>query len=491
MTASGPASRSPHPPGLRCRICDRVAERAPHRRHAAATPLRLPLGLALASGVPAFVLMSAGPVAVVAGPPSVLVWALSAGIGMLMTVPFAQLAARFPDQSGGVAVLAASALRSRSRFLALLGQWGYWFGWSPAMAVGAALLGGYGRDGLWPHGSPWTAWVLASAVLAASALVNHLGARPCAWLQLLMVIGVIAPVALLVLAPLLGGHFDAARLTPFTVPGGWLSRQGLAALGGAFFLAGWSAYGAEVTLTYGPEYRGGTRDAIRSLLVMGVVVMLVYALVPLALIGALGLEGVTGDPAEVLVRFADSATPWSGAPVFALLAVTLVLGINMIAVSSSRALCQMARNGDAWAFLGRRNRHGAPRNALVFDVAVNSGLVALGLAVNHGDVGAIPVTLLTAASVGYLVSLILALVAAGVVWRSSPPADHAFRAPRGFIRLGITLAAFNGLLLLGAGPTWGWENLGLGAAVLVGVPLLASRRARPAGAGGTGGAWGG
>ena len=35
----------------------------------------------------------------------------------------------------------------------------------------------------------------------------------------------------------------------------------LIAVAGALFVAGWSAYGAELALSYGTEYRNGARDA--------------------------------------------------------------------------------------------------------------------------------------------------------------------------------------------------------------------------------------
>src|SRR5207302_135842 len=89
--------------------------------------------------------------------------------------------------------------------------------------------------------------------------------------------------------------------------------------------------------------------------------------------------------------------------------------------------------------------------------------------------------LLTAASVGYVTSLALALVAVWKMRRERPAAPREFRAPRGFVQLGVGLAAFNALLLLGAGPAWGWQNGGLGV-VALGVlrGLLAARTIRHA-----------
>src|SRR5687768_9381988 len=85
-----------------------------------AVTLRWPLGLAVASGVPVLIVLSLGPVAALAGPPSVVVWAVAALIGMAMAVPFAELVCLFPDQTGGIAVMSAHVLRSHSRLLAVV-----------------------------------------------------------------------------------------------------------------------------------------------------------------------------------------------------------------------------------------------------------------------------------------------------------------------------------------------------------------------------------
>ena len=427
-----------------------------------------PLGVAVASGAPAMVLVAAVPIAQLAGPPSVLVWGIAAVLGFVMAVVFAELASAFPDQGGGVAVLAAQMFGRKRRFLARLGQWSYWLGWSPAMALSAGLIGEYIHAAVAPGTTPWLAWLAAGLLLALSAAVNTLGIKVCGRVQLVLAAAVIAAVALLTVLPLVNGVSDPAALTPFAPPDGWASGEGVSAILGAFFLAAWSAYAAEIALTYAPEHAEGVRTAVRSLLATGAAMVVVCVILPLALFTTIG-SGTAAQASSTIAVFQGGASPFGAAVVAAVTIAVLVLGVNTVAVGDSRLLCQMARNGDAWAPLGRLNARGVPRNALVFDVAANAAFLALAVLVTGGSVSAVPLTLLVAANVGYLTSLNLALVAAWLLRRERAASSVCFRAPRCCMTAGLAIAAFNLLLVLGAGAAWGWGNAALGVALLAAV----------------------
>jgi amino acid transporter len=449
--------------------------------------IRLPFGLSIASGVPVLVLVSAGPVAALAGPASIVVWSGSALIGMLMAFAFAELCGSMPAVSGGIAALTAEVLRGRSRPLAVLAQWSYWFGWSPTLAISSALVAGYAQIALLPQSPAWVGWLLAAVVLCISAAVNIHGIRLAGLVQLVLGVCALVPVAVLATLPWATGLVHWQSFQPFAPPGGWLSAPGLAALAGGLFIAGWSAYGSELALTYSGEYNGGARDAIRCLLTTGAVSVLAYTAVPIVLIGVLGTSGAQADPSVALIPFARRVTGNASALVFAVLLVSLMLGVNMVMIGSSRLLRRMGENGYAWEGLARLNRHGAPRNATLFDVGANAVLLAAVLVLSRGQLTSAPIYLLAAANVGYFVSIVLAQLAAWLRRREAPAdARIRFRAPAGLIGLGLGLAALNAVLLLGAGFAWGWVNIGLGVACLAGSVLVLGRglrSRRPAGAG--------
>lgn len=428
------------------------------------------LGLTIAAGVPVLVLVSMGPVAGLTGAASVLVWSISALIGFFMAVVFVDLAGSFPHVNGGIGVLAAQVLGRRRRSLRLVCQWSYWFGWSPALAINGVLVGTYIQQLIVPEASSWTVVSIATIVLAGNVMINHFGLRSGAWVQLVLVSSVSIAAVVLVGGALLRGRFDAANLIPLAPPSGW-SSHGWVAVAGGLFIAGWSAYGAELALTYGIRYRTGVIGAVRALVVIAIAGVAAYSLIPLLLVGVIGIDRISGDPAAALTPLVQTSAGDLAGLVLALLIVALVLGLNMVTIGSSWTLYQMAHNGDAWPFLARLNRHGVPGNALRFDMAVNIGLLVVVALVANGQTAEVPIALLAAANVGYFVSVILALIAAWQNRRESRVGSMV-RIRSGLMTVGLVLAGFNVLLLASAGLVWGWANIGIGVAALVAVVLV-------------------
>lgn len=440
------------------------------------------LGLAIASGVPVLVLLSMGPVAGLAGPPAVLVWAVSAAMGFCMALAFVELAASRPYLTGGIGVLAASVLTPRSRLLGLTSQWSYWFGWSPALAINGALVGTYLHDIFLPGAPSWTVVALATLVLVALVGVNHFGLHIGGRLQLVLIGPVMGGVALLVAGAALAGRFEWGHLVPFAPPGGWLSGHGVIALCGALFIAGWSAYGAELALSYNGEYREGTREALRTLVIIGLVSIVTYTTVPLILIGVVGTARIQADPAVALMPLARTAIGSGADVVVVILVVALMLGLNMVTIGSSRALQRMAINGAAPGSLGRLNRHGVPGNALRFDLVVNVALLLAVTFLNRGHTAAVPIALLAAANVGYFLSISLALVAAWLNHRRVRKGHRQLMIRSSVINFTLGLAALNLVLIVFAGFAWGWANLSLGVLGLTAVIAISASSKRRASA---------
>ena len=438
------------------------------------------LGVAVASGMPILILLSLGPVAALAGPPSLIVWAAAALIGLGMALPFAELVGLFPGQAGGIAVVTACALRPQRRSLGVIVQWSYWFGWTLGLAINGVLVADYLRQRLLPGASSWATWLIAVAVLGVSVVVNHRGIKPGAWLQTALLACTAVVLLFLLVLPVLAGDLKLAHLAPFRPPGGWASADALVALAGAFFIAGWSAYGAEIALTYSSEYRRGTRDAVRALFTVAAVMVAVYTMVPLLALAAVEPAAVAAGPVPLFESLPGASSRAGSVLVPVALVGAFFLTLNTIAIGSSRTLWQMARNGEAWPMLGRLNRHGAPGNALLFDLVFNASVLAASFLINENR-AEVPIALLASANVGYFVCLILALVATWWMRRTAPGRPRLFRAPRGAVGLGLVLAAFNTVLLAGAGAAWGWHNIALGVAVLIANVVLLTPRCSDAG----------
>jgi amino acid transporter len=435
------------------------------------------LGSAVTAGVPVLVLVSLGPVAGLAGTASVLVWAVSAVLGFFMALVFAELAVAFPDHTGGIGVLAARVWAPRSRLLSMASQWGYWFGWSPALAINGVLLGAYLRESFAASAPEWVTILFAAGVLVLSVTINHYGMLRGARVQAALALIVTAGVLALLAVAAFGGRFRWSNLTPIQPPTGWASTAGVVAVAGALFVAGWSAYGAELALSYGTEYRNGPRDAADSAVVIAFVGILAYTAVPLAVVGVLGHGATRGDPVAALSAVVNDAGNGAAPMVVALLMTALLLCLNTVMIGSSRTLYQMSRDGSAWRFLGKLNRHGVPGNALRFDLAVNVGLLLAVLLVSGGRTAGVPIALLAAANVGYFTAICLALIAAWLYVRARPRTHRGpLRLRPALLRVGLGLALLNAGLLAAAGFAWGWVDVTVGVAILTGVVLLATRR---------------
>ena len=92
----------------------------------------------IASGVPALLVFSVGYIAVLDGPVSVAIWFASVLIGLAMAFVYAEMAGMFPEKSGGPPVFGAQAWKRYVRPIAPLNIWGYWFAWSPVLAIGGS-----------------------------------------------------------------------------------------------------------------------------------------------------------------------------------------------------------------------------------------------------------------------------------------------------------------------------------------------------------------
>jgi amino acid transporter len=436
------------------------------------------IGIAIVAGVPALVLVSVGPIAAVAGNAAVLVWALSAALGLAMAFTFAKLAHYFPDVPGGIGVLAGHALRRRPA-LASLSRWSYWLGWSPGVAVYSAVAGNYGASLLGKEHSTSTALMLSLLTILLCAAINYRGLANGAIVQTALGLAMLGLLLFFSGAPLTSRQFSLARLLPMHPQQGWTSWTGIAAFAGALFLAGWTTYGAELAISLASEYRRGTRDVVACLAAVAAVTFVVYTFVPALITGAIGLDRVRDDPAQALLALVPRSLVIGKFLVFAAIFVSLFLCINMVAVTSSRVLYQIARDEEWFRFLGRRNRHGVPGTALLFDMTANAGLLILVYAVTGGRSADVPLVLLCAANVGYFVTIILALAGAS-------DAAHRLegkRCPLCCSRPAICVTAgINGLLLGAAGFAWGWRNVAIGWVILLAIvtfAAIARRQATP------------
>jgi amino acid transporter len=232
------------------------------------------------------------------------------------------------------------------------------------------------------------------------------------------------------------------------------------------FVAAWSAYAFETTICYTAEYRNPGKDAPRAIIAAGLLNLVFYGLGPIVLLGAVGSERIAEDPSVAFAPLADDTFGAGADMVIALLIIAFILIINTAILGSARTLYQASADGYTVRGLQKLSKRKVPVRAMGFDVVFNLFLMLLGN----------PVAILAASTVGYMVTTVLDLIGGRMLRRNTEGIQAPYRAPNAIMALAIPFAAVNFVLLFLGGPSWGWDAVGLGwAIVLVSIPVYLYR----------------
>ncbi|MGH3157174.1 MAG: APC family permease [Streptosporangiaceae bacterium] len=408
-----------------------------------------------------------GPMAGEVGNIQPLIWAFAAATGLVQCLFIAELATHFPHRSGGTATYAYEAFGGRNRWLPAVSGWGYWFAWTPGIAVNLILAASYLHATIAPHISTVVlSLTLGAALYALNARGLRINVRVTATLITLTAL----PLAALLMAPLVepslfhGGyvwplHFPASHGAPAGLIIKWL------------FVAAWSAYGAEMGSTIFAECRASERTAVRGMAVAGTACLVGFTLVPLVMTGIVGAGRLGASPATVFLVPARAVLGGAGATIIGLmLAGALVAGAQAYIISSSRTLYQMSRDGYMPRMFQRVNRYGVPFNTVFCDAAVIALLV--------GIFGTNVVNVVAAANTGYLLVFVILPVGFVIVRRRRSQAGDALVMPRWMTPVALAFAAFNAVLLVAGAALWGPRIWLTGALVMSMVIPLTMLRAR-------------
>lgn len=310
------------------------------------------------------------PAAAAAGSGLLLGLAIAAVVAFCNATSSAQLAAVYP-QSGG------SYVYGRVR----LGEWwGYLAGWSfvigkvASCAAMALVFASY----VAPAG--WERAVAVAAVLALAA-VNYFGVTRTARLTRVIVVVVLVCLGVaLVAASTSGlpspGSFDAPNLLGH----GWL---GVLQSAGLLFFA-FAGYARIATM--GEEVRDPARTIPRAIVVALALAVLLYGLVAVVLLGALGPVALASSATPVLDAAELGTWGWVG-PVVRIGAAVAALGALLGLIAGvGRTSLAMARNDDLPRWLAAVHpKYRTPHHA---EIAVAAVVVLLVLVVDlRGAIG--------------------------------------------------------------------------------------------------------
>ena len=301
-----------------------------------------------------------------AGPASVLAWALLLVLCVPVASTFAALGARYPD-GGGIATFVYQAFGRRAS--AVVGYW-FYFAW-PVGGPATAYVGGlYIADAL--GGGQRSAVVATGLLLAVAFATNAFGLRVSARIQLILV-GLLA-VLLLVACVAALRSADSDNLSPF-------APHGYPAIGRAASLLFFSFAGWEAVTHLSGEFRNPQRDLRRVTALTLVAIGILYVGLALTCVLVLGprLPDTAVPLSELLkLSFGDAASA-----VTATLAAVLTFGaLNSYLAGTSRLGAALARDGALPAWLAKGGAAGeTPRRSLaLIAVAATATTIVIGLA---------------------------------------------------------------------------------------------------------------
>ena len=79
-----------------------------------------------------------------------ILWGISAIIGMVLAWIYSEPAMMFAHRSGGISLYAHEAWRKYTTFVGPLATFGYWIGWSVVLAIFGKIIGDLATSQWWP-----------------------------------------------------------------------------------------------------------------------------------------------------------------------------------------------------------------------------------------------------------------------------------------------------------------------------------------------------
>ncbi len=405
---------------------------------------------------------------------SVILWGVSAIIGMILTWIYIEPAMMFPNQSGGISLYANEAWRKYTTFVGPIATFGYWIGWSVVLAIFGKIIGDLISARWFPH-TTFTVWdgvvhlslgnFIAIGVIIGVWAFNVFGIRPMKGLVYVTAGLLMIALVVFMFLPYLTGHWHSSNVHA-TFPGPW---GGWKLVFVYLFILGWSSWACEVCATFAPEYKTqqDTQIAMRS---SAIFVVGAFILLPL------GIGGVTGVPPTATQEgqfytsaFQTIAGHTVGTICLICLIASLVLSMAASTADGSRALFGISRAGLTIKQLGVLNRWNVPGNAMTVDLVVNV-LLVLFISSN--------LAILYMSNIGYVLAHVLAVSGFLLLRKDRPNWPRPWKLHPIWIPIAWFMTFFIAfLLIVGAGAPhlngYGtWTDFAIGVGVLAASVLL-------------------
>ena len=152
---------------------------------------------------------------------SIILWGISAFIGVLQAFIYSEPAAMFPTQSGGISLYAHEGWRKYTTLVGPIATFGYWIGWSVVLSIFGKIIG----DLITARWFPDSTWTVDDGLvqLGAPPLHRHrrdrarvalqrLRHQPFVWLTYVCAACLMVPLFVFIVLPYLTGDWHASNI---------------------------------------------------------------------------------------------------------------------------------------------------------------------------------------------------------------------------------------------------------------------------------------
>jgi amino acid transporter len=387
-----------------------------------------------------------------------LLFAISAVMGALQAYIYAEPAAMFPDKPGGLSVYAREGWRKYFSLAGPIAVFGYWFAWSSVLAVYASLIGflvvgEFFADtsaATWSYTLPGIDWVINTprligfGVILACWTFNILGMRPAVWFSYVTGAMMLLPVGVIAIGAFLTGDFSnhavdgntmAATLDLYGYGTGSFGQFALIMVW--LYIIGWSTYGPEAPATFAPEFKNTRDDTRKALASVGGLNVLLSCLLPVAVIGTIGVAAIAGDLTGVLFLIDvmhEIAGEAFGTFLIACLCAGLALSMNTATMDGSRALFALAEEKMTIRWLNHLSSRFVPARAMTVDMLLNAVMLFTFPTLFF---------IIATGNLGYMLSHVIALSGVVLLRKDRPDWPRPFKLHIAWIWLAGILALVN------------------------------------------------
>lgn len=313
--------------------------------------------IGLGSMLGAGVFAAFSPAAAAAGAGFLIGLAVAALVACCNATASAQLAAEYPT-SGGTYIYGRERLGP---------WWGYLAGWGFVVGKTASCAAMGMTFAAYVAPPAWQRPIAVAAVIILTA-VNYYGITRTAAVTKIIVLIVIMTLVLVVIAALSGWNGTASLQTWNLLAGGW---YGVLQSAGLLFFA-FAGYARIATM--GEEVRKPERTIPRAILTALMIVVLIYLVIGVSILIALGPTGVAASSAPLAAAVDAVGWGWASVPVRLGAAAASLGALLALIAGVSRTTLAMARHDDLPRWLAAvHERHQVPHHA---EIAV-AGLVSV------------------------------------------------------------------------------------------------------------------